>query len=87
MITEAIMNGFQASVNIILAMLPPIPAMPSGVQSALDYIVDVIGQVVGVISYLYTPVVFVFVITAILAILSFDFIYKFVLWILHKIRG
>lgn len=87
MITEAILNGFQAVVQILLFLLPNLPAMPSGIQSAMQMIVDLIGNTVGVISYIYTPIVLIFIFTFILAILGFDFIYKFVLWVLHKIRG
>lgn len=87
MITEAILNGFQAVVQVLLFLLPNLPQMPVGIQSAMNMIVDLIGNTVGVISYIYTPVVLIFVFTLLLAILGFDFIYKFVMWVLHKVRG
>lgn len=87
MITEFILSGFQTIVNILLFLIPNIPAMPAGIESALAYVSTAIQQMVGVIAYIYTPVVFVFIFTVILAILGFDFIYKFVLWVLHKVKG
>jgi len=87
MITEIILNGFQAIVQAALFLLPSIPQMPEGLQSAFDTIENTIGGVVGVIAYIYTPPVLLFLLTFVLAILGFEFIYKFVLWVLHKIRG
>lgn len=86
MITEFILAGFQTVVQILLWLIPNVPAMPSGIEAALTYVSTAIQQMVGVIAYIYTPVVFVFIFTAILAILGFDFIYKFVLWVLHKVK-
>lgn len=87
MITEFILAGFQTIVQILLFLIPNIPPMPQGIMDAMNYISTAIQQMVGVVAYIYTPVVFVFVMTAILAILGFDFIYKFVLWVLHKVKG
>jgi len=87
MITEFILAGFQTIVQVVLFIIPNIPQMPQGITDALLYVSTAIQQMVGVIAYIYTPVIFVFIFTAILAILGFDFIYKFVLWVLHKVKG
>lgn len=87
MITEFILAGFQTVVQILLFLIPNIPSMPTGIADAMDMVVGMITSTVGVISYIYTPVVFIFIFTAVLAILGFDFIYKFVLWVLHKVKG
>jgi len=87
MITEFILAGFQTVVQILLFLLPSIPQMPGGIQAAMDMIRGLIADTVGLIAYIYTPPVLVFVFTFIVAILSFDFIYRFVLWVLHKVRG
>ena len=87
MITEAILNAFQSVVTFILTLLPNIPAMPTGISDAANGLINSIAQVIGVISYIYTPVMLVFVFTLLLAVLGFDLIYKFVLWVLHKVRG
>lgn len=87
MITEAILSGFQAVVTILLGLLPSLPSIPDPVIEALDMFVDLIADVVGVISYLYTPTILVLVFTVLIAIINFEVIYKFVLWIYHKVRG
>ena len=87
MITESILNAFQSIVTFILSLLPNLPQMPSGISDASQGLVDSISQVIGVISYIYTPTMLVFVFTLLLAVLGFDLIYKFVLWVLHKVRG
>lgn len=87
MLVEFILGGFQTVVQILLFLIPNIPAMPTPIEEGLAYVSTVIQQMVGVIAYIYTPLVFVFIFTAILAILGFDFIYKFVLWVLHKVKG
>lgn len=87
MITQAILDVFKFIVTSALVGLPSLPDLPSGVIDAIDYMIDLISQIVGVISYLYTPTIFILMFTIVLAILSFDFIYKFVLWLLHKVRG
>jgi len=87
MITEAILNVFQFLIQGILFLLPNLPQMPGNIAGAMDSIVNTIGGTVGIISYIYTPPVFIFIFTFIVAILSFDSIYKLALWVLHKIRG
>lgn len=87
MITEFILRGFQTAVSLVLGILPDIPSMPENISSAMNFVVGLIGDTVGVIAYIYTPPVFVFIFAFFLAILGFDMIYKLALWILHKIRG
>ena len=87
MITESILNAFNATVQFILSLLPNIPSFPTAVTDALDTIVQLISDTVGVIAYIYTPLILVFVFTLFVAVIAFDNIYKFVMWVLHKIRG
>jgi hypothetical protein len=87
MITETILNIFQSAVTFLLGLLPNIPQMSDTIKDSTETIIDLIGDVVGVISYLYTPTILVLVFTLLVAVLSFDAIYKFILWVLHKIRG
>ena len=87
MIIQALLDFFQGAIKFLLNILPNIPQMPSGIQAGLNGITTTIGQVTGVIAYIYTPVILIFVFTAIVAVLSFDSVYKLVLWIWHKIRG
>lgn len=87
MITETILTVFNNVIEFILSGLPNIPEMPIGIQSGIDTITDLITDTIGVMSYIYTPVMMVFVFTLFVAVLAFDNLYKLALWVLHKIRG
>lgn len=87
MITQAILTAFANVVQFLLAIVPNIPSFPSGLLSSIDYFNGIVVGVIGIIAYLYTPVLSVFVFTAILVLLNFDNVYKLVLWFLHKVRG
>lgn len=87
MITQAILQGFYGLVTFILGLLPNIPNVPEEVQDATDYFVSIISDTVGLVSFLYTPPVLILVFTVFIAIINFEMIYKFALWVYHKIRG
>lgn len=87
MITEAILNGFLSVTQFLLDILPSVPEMPSGILFALDTITSLISETIGLLAYIYTPVLLVFVFTLFVAVLAFDNIYKLVLFVSHKIRG
>lgn len=87
MITEAILNGFYAVVTFVLGLLPSLPAMPETIANGSQAVVNAVSNTVGVISYIYTPTVLIFVFVVLVAILNFDAIYKLSLWIYHKVRG
>jgi len=87
MITETILQGFYSVITFILGLLPDLPDIPTEVQDAISGFTDIIGDVVGLISYLYTPTIFILVMTILIAVINFEVIYKLVLWVYHKIRG
>lgn len=87
MITEAILNIFQTVVQALLFLLPNIPQISNDLLNGITAFTDTVVDVIGVISYLYTPAMLVFVITLFIAVLWFDNIYGFVLWLYHKVRG
>jgi len=87
MITETILQGFYGVVTFILGLLPDLPDVPDPVRDGADYFVDIISDTVGLISYLYTPTILVLIFTILIAVINFEIIYKFALWVYHKIRG
>ena len=87
MITETILAGFQTIVTAVLSLLPSLPQMATGIVDATDFLVSSVNQTIGLIAYIYTPVITVFVFTVLLAILLFDPVHNLVLWVLHKVRG
>lgn len=87
MITESILSALSAVVTFVLGLLPSLPAFPPEVQSALNQFATVVGDVVGVISYLYTPTILILAFTILIAVINFEAIYKLALWVYHKLRG
>lgn len=87
MIVESILNGFYSIITFILGLLPNIPDIPSDVQDAVNGFIDLIADTVGLVAFLYTPTILILVFTVLVAIINFDVIYKFALWVYHKVRG
>lgn len=87
MIVEFILNAFYGFVTFIIGIFPSLPPMPIQIQQGTQVIIDLIGNTIGVISYIYTPFIFTTAFVLLLAILNFDVIYKLVLWVYHKVRG
>jgi len=87
MIVEFILNAFYGFTTFVIGLFPSLPAMPQSIVVEANTVIALIGNGVGVISYLYTPVIFSIVFVLFVAVLNFDVIYKLVLWIYHKVRG
>jgi len=87
MITEFILSVLGAVPLLIFSILPDLPPFPSEITDGINDFVGMIGDVVGVISYLYTPTIFGIVLGLILAILTFEQVYHLALWVYKKIRG
>lgn len=87
MITEFILGAFKGIVKFLFGWLPSIPSIPGTVIDGIDSFLDSVAGVVGVISYLYTPAVFTSIFLVLIAVLLFDPLHKFALWVWHKMRG
>jgi len=87
MILEAILNVFKNVITFLMSIFPSLPSFPDGILSSMDYVKNLITGSVGVISYLFTPVITIFIFTSILVIMNFDNVYKLVMWFMHKVRS
>lgn len=87
MIIEAILNVFQGALTALLGLLPNLPDLSSGITSAVTGVVNSITDVIGVMAYLYTPPLLTTAFVILVAVINFDSIYKFILWVYHKIRA
>jgi len=87
MIIEALLNSINFTLQFLLGILPNIPGFGDTLLDSLDYFVSLVTGVIGLISYLFSPVLVIFSFTAILILLNFDNVYKAVLWFIHKVRG
>lgn len=87
MIIQAILSVFATAVTFLFDLLPSLPPLPGVITDGLASLTGAVTSVIGLVSYLYTPTLTVFVIVAVLALLNFDNVHKLVLWFLHKVRG
>ena len=87
MITESILDVFKGTVQFILNLLPNIPSFPDGILNGINYLQNIASGVMGLVSYLLTPPVVIFVFTAVIILLNFDNVYKLASWFWHKVRG
>jgi len=87
MIVQAILQGFYSIMTFILSLLPDLPQVSDEIKDGTDYLISLISNTVGLISYLFTPPILILVFTVLIAIINFEMIYKFAMWLIHKIRG
>lgn len=87
MIVEFILGAFKGVIEFLFGWLPGLPSMSSEAFTGIDSFLGLIPGVVGVISYLYTPTIFIFIFSIIVALLIFDPAYAFFRWVWHKVRG
>lgn len=87
MIIEFILGGFKSVVEFMFGWLPSIPELPSVVIDGISWFNGSVAGVVGVVSWLYTPVFFGAIMMLMIAVLIFDPVYNLALWVWHKIRG
>jgi len=85
MILEFFFSILFGLVKMILSILPDIPNVPENIQDMADYVIELIAETVGVIAYLYTPTLFIFIFTMLIILINFDTLYRLVMWIARKI--
>lgn len=86
MIVEFILGALQTVVDFLFGWLPSIPSIPSDIMDGINTFTASVSDVVGLISYLYTPVVFGLVFGLLIAILLFDPILAFIKWVYHYVK-
>jgi len=87
MIIEAFLGFVQGLFGFLFGWLPNIPNFPDGMVDGLSAFLSLLPQAIGLVAYLYTPAMFLFVFTLLIAVLAFDLIYGFAMWIWHKVKG
>lgn len=85
MIVEFLMSVISALVQGVLGLIPSIPAMPGWVDTAADYLLNSLAGVVGILVYLYTSQLFLFVLTTFVVIIGFEHLYHLAMWIIRKL--
>jgi len=85
MITQFILQIFFSVTTFIFSPVPSIPPMPEEIIAGAEYFQDLITSIVGLISYVYSPLIFLFVFTMLIIVLNFEAIYHFIMWIVRKL--
>lgn len=85
MIIYYLINGILEILKAILSVIPSLPPLPQFISTAIDWLASLMGNVVGLFSYIYTPVIFIFAITAVMVTLNMKNIYHFIMFIVRKL--
>jgi hypothetical protein len=85
MIIDTLLNVIQTFVTVVFGILPSLPPMPAGITSVCDYIIGLVQTASYVFSYIYGDVFLAAIVLALIALLSFEQIYHFTMWIIRKL--
>lgn len=84
MILEALLNIFLALIKFCFSWLS-LPAFPAEFTTVIDDFLDIIFDNVSLLSFFIRPTTLQILVPAIIVVINFEKIYKFVMWILRKI--
>jgi len=85
MIIEFLLSVVAGFVKLVLGILPNIPAMPAWIDDSLDTVLNTVAQGVSILSYLYTPQIFIFILSTALVVLNFEQAYHAIMWVVRKL--
>lgn len=85
MIIDAILGAGGAVILLIVNLLPELPSMPTAITEPTTSFLSVVGKGLGFVQYLYGAELFIALIVVAVAIMQFERIYHFVLFIVKKI--
>lgn len=85
MIFEAIFLAIQWALQSIFSLLPDLPDAPAFLTTGADFVSTLVGQGVGLVSFVYGTELTIFIFTATIAILNFENFYKLTMFIWRKL--
>jgi len=85
MIFEAFFTLINVILQAVLGVLPDLPAISSDISNAGDWLIDVVSSVVFVPFYILGTGFTLAMFGALVLLLSFDYIYHFVMWVVRKL--
>jgi len=85
MIFEALFTLVNLILQAVLGVLPDLPAISSDITDAGDWLIDTTARVVFVPFHLLGVGFTLAMFSAIVALLSFDYLYHFVMWVVRKL--
>lgn len=69
----------------IFSILPTLPDMPEVIITSVDWAIDLIVGTVSLFNQIYSPPLFVAIVTISFGLIAFENIYHTIMWILKKI--
>jgi len=85
MIVEFLSTLIMGAMIVLFDALPDLPSMPTAISTASEWTIDQIAGVISFLSMLYTPVLLTAIVLVIIALFSFEFLYRQFLWVIKKI--
>ncbi len=85
MVVEFLMNMIIGVIRFIFGVIPNLPAMPTFLTDGVTWVTTAISSVLGLFSYIYTPALFIFIITAVFVTLNLKNIYHLVMFVARKL--
>lgn len=85
MIVEFFLTVLMSFVTFIFDVIPDVPAMPTELATAGDWVENSIADVAGLFSWAYGTALFVAMIAMVIVILNFEHLYYATLWVLRKL--
>jgi len=87
MILEFLYSVFVGFITFVFTLFPNIPPPPDGITSPLNYILDLTGDGLNLVRFLFGAVVYYAVVFMFAALLAFEPIYHLVMYIYHKVTS
>ena len=84
MIIEGLLNLLFGLINFCFSWLN-LPAFPPELAESIDNFLDLIFNNLSLLGFFIRPTTLQIIIPALIIVINFDRIYKFVMWILRKI--
>jgi hypothetical protein len=85
MIFTGIIIALLAVWNLILSVIPTIPATPTAITSGGTWVINTITGVVALLNWIFTPTLLAAFVVVFIAIMGFEQIYHTTMWVVKKI--
>ena len=85
MIFEYVILAITTIINFVLGLLPTLPPMPTVVTDATTFLLGIIENASGALSYLYSETLFDAIIVMMIALFTFEYLYHMIMWLIRKI--
>lgn len=85
MILELLLSAIKGLLNLVVSLLPSLPELPDAFTGNLDTIFEFLRSSLGLFYFFIRPSTVMLALPISLAIVNFEHIYRFSMWIIRKI--